>query len=139
MCVTLKNPAERFWEKTKRLADGCIVWCGKVHASGYGVVHRDGRDWLTHRYAWFLTHGERPRLHVLHKCVAKRRCVNPDHLYLGTDRDNGADTRRTGRSATGDKNGSRTHPERRPRGERQGNSKLTEVEVRAIDSLAREG
>ncbi len=61
---------------------------------------------------------------VCHNCD-NAACVRSDHLFLGTFIDNFADMKAKKRSATGDKNGSRIHPELIPRGEDHHNSKLT--------------
>lgn len=68
---------------------------------------------------WWLAHGVDPHpLHVLHRCD-NGRCLNPRHLFLGTQRDNSRDMVAKGR-----------HPDRR--GERNPNAKLTAADVRAI-------
>jgi hypothetical protein len=70
---------------------GCILWMASRNASGYGQVRWQGRLWLTHRVAWMAKHGASPPgLCVLHRCDV-RPCINPDHLFLGTQKDNMAD------------------------------------------------
>jgi hypothetical protein len=69
----------------------CILWMASRNASGYGQVRWQGRLWLTHRAAWLAKHGPIPLgLCVLHRCDV-RPCINPDHLFLGTQKDNMAD------------------------------------------------
>lgn len=70
---------------------GCLLWNGCLHTAGYGKVYVYGRVVLAHRAMYELTFGKIPDgLHVLHKCDVPR-CVNPDHLFLGTNDDNIAD------------------------------------------------
>ena len=70
---------------------GCILWMASRNASGYGQVRWQGRLWLTHRAAWMAKHGAIPSgLCVLHRCDV-RPCINPGHLFLGTQKDNMAD------------------------------------------------
>jgi hypothetical protein len=79
---------------------GCHLWGGSLTTGGYGQVGRGGKHGGkidAHRAAWTLYRGEVPGgLHVLHSCDV-RSCVNPDHLWLGTDQDNHADMARKGR------------------------------------------
>lgn len=89
-----------------------------------------GSSYFSHRLSWFIHFGEWPELCVLHTCD-NRKCVNPDHLFLGTNKDNVDDRVKKGRSArvTGDKNGARARPDLHPRGERSGLAKITEAIV----------
>lgn len=77
---------------------GCWLWTGCTNEHGYGTLHSGGRTLLAHRRAWAIATGSEPPagLGVLHKCDV-RPCVNPSHLYVGTQRENAADCVRRGR------------------------------------------
>lgn len=93
-----RGPAtDRFWSRVKK-TEGCWTWTG-AKISGYGdlrvsvTVHQ-----LAHRFSWELHHGPIPAgLHVLHRCD-NPPCVRPDHLFLGTNDDNVADSVNKGRA-----------------------------------------
>jgi HNH endonuclease len=71
---------------------GCHIWHGPLKR-GYGRLQYLGRSWRAHRLALSLKHGPIPDGMILcHRCNVKR-CVNPDHLALGTRADNNADTK----------------------------------------------
>ena len=70
---------------------GCLLWIGTRTARGYGRLSIGGKFWLAHRAAWMTRNGPIPAgLFVCHRCDV-RTCINPDHLYLGTAKDNAAD------------------------------------------------
>lgn len=100
------TPIERFWSRVAVTAnpDKCWLWTTSVNEAGYGMVTVGGEKWLAHRYAYFITNHTRPRLHVLHHCDTPA-CVNPKHLYEGTDQDNANDKLARGRQNKGERNG----------------------------------
>jgi hypothetical protein len=98
-----------FWNKVSIKNDReCWEWMAAKQPNGYGKFAMwNGKlhNFLSHRLAWMLWHGEDPGgLLVLHKCD-NRGCVNPGHLFLGTHRDNIMDKIAKGR----DHNTRKTH------------------------------
>lgn len=81
---------ERFWDKVQKL-DNCWEWTGAKTQYGYGQLNYDWRRnkrILAHRLSYEIAHGSIPLgLHVLHHCD-NPPCVRPEHLFLGTDKDN---------------------------------------------------
>jgi hypothetical protein len=113
------NTPERFWAKLDKSGD-CWIWTGKRVGIGYGSVSWHGKDWRAHRLAYMLTFGPIPDgLQVCHNCPGgdNPACCRPAHLFLGTQAQNIADKTAKGRQATGERHGSRTHPERLRRGD----------------------
>jgi hypothetical protein len=88
-----------FWKYVNK-TNGCWLWTGKKKA-GYGILKRKGVDIRAHRFSWEQVHGEIPdNLCILHKCDV-RNCVKPDHLFLGTRKDNSEDMRKKSRHSHG--------------------------------------
>lgn len=95
-------------------ATGCVVWTGSLRPDGYGQLRWDSAVRSAHRMAWQAVNGPIPAgLGVLHKCD-QPSCINPAHLFLGTQADNMADKARKGRAArlVGQLNGRYLHGER---------------------------
>ena len=96
----------------------CWLWTGYCHRNGYGQFGYEGKLWRAHRFSYFLANGELPTppLIIRHKCKSKN-CVNPEHLEPGTKKQNQADRVRDGTDS---------------RGEKHGQVKLTEMQVKEI-------
>ena len=112
---------DRFWQKVRK-SDGCWEWTAARNGYGYGIFGPNRKTFLAHRLSWSMAHGDIPDgLHVLHHCD-NPSCVRPDHLFIGTAKDNVQDMIRKGRKVMGPF----------PRGEDHPNTTLTEEDVRAI-------
>jgi hypothetical protein len=100
---------------------GCLLWTAYANPAGYGVVcvPKKRATMLAHRAAWTVHRGPIPEgLHVCHKCDVPA-CINPDHLFLGTNDDNVADKVRKNRA-------------NKPVGVRNPRARLSESDVSAI-------
>lgn len=115
-------------------ASGCVLWMRSKNRKGYGQVRIAGRLFIASRLAWEVANGPIPAgMMVLHHCDVPS-CVNPEHLFLGTNSDNQRDSVAKGRHAM------KRHPELTtlkslgicPRGEQCRAARLTADDVREI-------
>lgn len=80
------------------ISGDCWIWAGSKSPEGYGGIAVDGGVRSTHRVAWELTNGKIPEgMCVLHKCDIPS-CINPGHLFLGSNKDNAEDRKAKGRN-----------------------------------------
>lgn len=102
---------------------GCWLWSGYVTKWGYGAFRHNGKTLLSHRVSYSMHVGEIPAgMLACHKCDVPS-CVNPDHLFLGSQTDNMQDMLQKGRFVPS-------------RGQKNGCAKLTENDVLAIRSAS---
>ncbi len=86
---------ERFWSKVEK-GECCWEWVGNRNNWGYGRIRIKGKFSQAHRVSWEIHNGPIPEgLLCLHKCN-NRPCIRPDHLYVGTQKDNMRDMSKAG-------------------------------------------
>jgi len=99
MIISEKDKTRFEAKINKDTKNSCHEWTAHLVSSGYGGFKYKRKQWLAHRFTYILHHGEIPKGKVImHKCDNKK-CVNPDHLKLGTQVENIADMVAKGRAA----------------------------------------
>lgn len=83
------EPIEKRFFKRVEKTETCWLWKTHLNTGGYGRFYNDEKRFvMAHRFSWEHFNGEIPEgLFILHKCDV-RHCVNPDHLFIGTQQDN---------------------------------------------------
>ena len=118
-----KSIINRFWSKVDR-SGNCWEWAAAKTKGGYGQFHINNKMQLAHRVSWVIHNSDIPSgdhygtTCVLHRCD-NPSCVNPDHLFLGTQKDNNQDRMNKGRNVN-------------VVGEQHGKAKLSSRNVREI-------
>lgn len=128
------SPEKRFWKKVNKngptmphMSTPCWMWLGWQRPGGYGQIKVGKYNIAVHRFSYELHNGSIPDgLLVCHDCD-NRMCVNPDHLWPGTQADNNADKEQKGRGVY--PKGRIVPLELRPKGESHGCAKLTKAQV----------
>lgn len=91
----------KFWERVNVQGQHeCWEWLGHLNRYGYGQVKHQRKTRTAHRVMWFLIHGSFPESLILHSCD-NRKCVNPNHLRLGSAQDNVDDREQRNRGYRG--------------------------------------
>lgn len=111
---------ERLMEKMTPAPNGCWEWTGGMRADGYGLVWFEGKAQRAHRIAYQVLKGPLDTKDVLcHKCD-NRKCINPDHIFIGSRADNVRDA---------------ASKNRMPHGKSHWNATLSDAQIAMIRSI----
>lgn len=112
-----------YFKSKIRVTPGCWIWEGSIGSMGYGKLGRKKKHLLAHRFSYEVYIGPIPNgIQVCHTCD-NRRCVNPDHFFLGSALDNARDRVSKGRCYH--------------KHERHWNAKITKEQAEAIRNDSR--
>lgn len=93
----MRNKESDIWKNYKITSSGCWEWQKYIGLNGYGQISINNKKISVHRLSYKLHFGHLPDdMHVCHKCD-NRKCINPNHLWLGKDLDNLRDMWKKGR------------------------------------------
>ena len=110
----------------------CWEWVGTIRPDGYGILQKGpglNSFYRAHRLSWEIHYGKIPYgKHICHHCD-NPKCVNPEHLFVGTDADNQRDKWEKGRG----------NPPPKFPGSKNHNAKLTEKDVKNMRTLRKKG
>lgn len=127
----MNTQAAHLLSRTVTTDAGCMEFTGCVQGNGYARATVNRKTDYAHRHVYRLLKGEIPEgMDVCHTCD-NRKCINPDHLFLGSRLDNMQDAKAKGRISAGEKHSSAV-----PKGEKSHNAKLTAIKVKVIREVA---